>query len=279
MAILPQMAMRKTDLLAILERLDLHPSRTLGQNFLVDENCLEALVQAANPLAGETVLEIGPGTGVLTERLLASGCQVTAIEFDSRLYSFLQEKFLGEKRLRLIHADACRVDYAELFSIETPFRVIANLPYSCASPLLAKLADLVHSPTSLHVLLQLEMAERLTANVGTKEYGSLTARLAIRYASSIVRRVPHGVFFPPPEIDSAFLQMTRLPQETTREVLKRADALINAAFAQRRKQARRLLAGVAPDVDWNTALAQLGLPETVRAEDISPRQYLTLAML
>ena len=279
MAILPQMAMRKTDLLAILERLDLHPSRTLGQNFLVDENCLEALVQAANPLAGETVLEIGPGTGVLTERLLASGCQVTAIEFDSRLYSFLQEKFLGEKRLRLIHADACRVDYAELFSIETPFRVIANLPYSCTSPLLAKLADLVHSPTSLHVLLQLEMAERLTANVGTKEYGSLTARLAIRYASSIVRRVPHGVFFPPPEIDSAFLQMTRLPQETTREVLKRTDALINAAFAQRRKQARRLLAGVAPDVDWNTALAQLGLPETVRAEDISPRQYLTLAML
>ena len=271
--------MRKTDLLAILERLDLHPSRTLGQNFLVDENCLEALVQAANPLAGETVLEIGPGTGVLTERLLASGCQVTAIEFDSRLYSFLQEKFLGEKRLRLIHADACRVDYAELFSTETPFRVIANLPYSCASPLLAKLADLVHSPTSLHVLLQLEMAERLTANVGTKEYGSLTARLAIRYASSIVRRVPHGVFFPPPEIDSAFLQMTRLPQETTREVLKRTDALINAAFAQRRKQARRLLAGVAPDVDWNTALAQLGLPETVRAEDISPRQYLTLAML
>ncbi len=279
MAILPQMAMRKTDLLAILERLDLHPSRTLGQNFLVDENCLEALVQAANPLAGETVLEIGPGTGVLTERLLASGCQVTAIEFDSRLYSFLQEKFLGEKRLRLIHADACRVDYAELFSIETPFRVIANLPYSCASPLLAKLADLVHSPTSLHVLLQLEMAERLTANVGTKEYGSLTARLAIRYASSIVRRVPHGVFFPPPEIDSAFLRMTRLPQETTQEVLKRADALINAAFAQRRKQARRLLAGVAPDVDWNTALAQLGLPETVRAEDISPRQYLTLAMI
>jgi 16S rRNA (adenine1518-N6/adenine1519-N6)-dimethyltransferase len=144
---------------------------------------------------------------------------------------------------------------------------------------LAKLADLVHSPTSLHVLLQLEMAERLTANVGTKEYGSLTARLAIRYASSIVRRVPHGVFFPPPEIDSAFLRMTRLPQETTQEVLKRADALINAAFAQRRKQARRLLAGVAPDVDWNTALAQLGLPETVRAEDISPRQYLTLAMI
>lgn len=269
--------MRKSDLLPILEKLDLHPSRALGQNFLVDENCLEALVAAAKPIAGEEILEIGPGTGTLTERLLAAGCQVTAIEFDSRLYSFLCEKYAGETRLRLIHADACRVDYSELFPAEHPFRVIANLPYSCASPLLAKLADLENPPRALHVLLQLEMAERLTAAVGTKQYGSLTVRLALRYGSSIARRVPRGVFFPPPEIDSAFLRMERLPQEPPRDLLKRADALVNAAFAQRRKQARRLLAQVAPTVDWNIALTRLGLPETARAEDISPEQYLEMA--
>ncbi len=271
--------MRKSELLPILERLELHPSRTLGQNFLVDENCLEALVHAASPLAGEAVLEIGPGTGALTERLLSAGCQVTAIEFDSRLYTFLSEQYAAESRLRLIHADACRVDYPALFPVGQPFRVIANLPYSCASPLLAKLADLENSPTSLHVLLQLEMAERLTAPTGTKAYGSLTARLALRYASAIVRQVPRGVFFPPPEIDSAFLRMTRLPHAPSRELLRWADTLVNAAFSQRRKQARRLLAAVAPQADCAAALASLGLPETVRAEDIAPEQYLALAQL
>ena len=138
--------MRKTELLPILERLELHPSRALGQNFLVDENCLEALVASAKPVAGEELLEIGPGTGTLTERLLAAGCQVTAVEFDTRLYSFLHEKYAGEPRLRLVHADACRVDYAALFPAGTSFRVIANLPYSCASPLLAKLAELEKVP-------------------------------------------------------------------------------------------------------------------------------------
>lgn len=269
--------MRKSDLLPILERLELHPSRALGQNFLVDENCLEALVAAAVPVAGEEVLEIGPGTGALTERLLDCGCQVTAVEFDSRLYSFLNERYAREERLRLVHADACRVDYAELFPPEHPFRVIANLPYSCASPLLAKLADLENAPRSLHVLLQLEMAERLTAAVGTKAYGGLTARLALRYDAAIVRRVPRGVFFPPPDVDSAFLRLTPVAQTAEREVLKRADALINAAFAQRRKQARRLLATVRPDVNWDHALAALGLSPAARAEEISPEQYLELA--
>ena len=270
--------MRKAELLSILERLELHPSRQLGQNFLVDEQCLAALVKAAAPVAGETILEIGPGTGVLTERLLAAGCQVTAVEFDSRLYSFLVERFADNPSLRLIHADACRVNYPELFPPGTPFRVVANLPYSCASLLLAKLAELENSPSSFHVLLQQEMAERLTAAVGTKAYGSLTVRLALRYDAAVVRRVVRSVFFPPPEIDSAFLRMTRRPV-LPRELLQKADQLVSAAFSQRRKQARRLLATVAPRVDFGAALTSLGLPETARAEELSPDQYLGLASL
>ena len=271
--------MRKSELLPILERLDLHPSRSLGQNFLVDENCLEALVRAAAPQPGEAILEIGPGTGVLTERLLEAGCRVTAVELDSRLYSFLADRYAAQANLRLIHNDACRVDYADLFPEGTPFRVVANLPYSCASQLLAKLADLQNPPSSFHVLLQLEMAERLAATVGTKSYGSLTARLALRYAPEIVRRVPRGVFFPPPEIDSAFLRMTRLDTVPEAPLLRQADMLINAAFAQRRKQARKLLDGVAPVLDIPKAFAELQISENARAEEISPRQYLELAKL
>lgn len=271
--------MRKSELLPILERLGLHPSRSLGQNFLVDDNCLEALVSAAAPQPGETILEIGPGTGVLTERLLEAGCRVTAVELDSRLYSFLADRHASESNLRLLHADACRVDYAELFPEGTPFRVIANLPYSCASQLLAKLADLKNPPSSFHVLLQLEMAERLAATVGTKSYGSLTARLALRYVPEIVRQVPRGVFFPPPEIDSAFLRMTRLPAVPEAALLRQADKLISAAFAQRRKQARKLLGAVAPALDLPGAFAELQIPENARAEEITPRQYLELAKM
>ncbi|MBR6471980.1 MAG: ribosomal RNA small subunit methyltransferase A [Victivallales bacterium] len=271
--------MRKSELLPILERLDLHPSRALGQNFLVDENCLDALVRAAAPRAGEAILEIGPGTGTLTAALLAAGCRVTAIEFDSRLYSFLAERHADQPNLRLLHADACRVDYAELFPVGAPFRVIANLPYSCASMLLAKLADLENPPSSFHVLLQWEMAERLTAPVGTKAYGGLTARLALRYDAAVVRQVPRGVFFPPPEIDSAFLRMTRHSALPSMAMLARTDTLIQAAFAQRRKQARRLLSRVASAVEVAAAFHALRLPDTARAEEISPSQYLELAKM
>ena len=177
--------MQRTALLALLERLELHPSRRLGQNFLVDDNCLGALVRSAHPAAGETILEVGPGTGVLTERLLEAGCQVFAVEYDRRLYAYLRERLASwGDRLTLLNADACRVDYASLLPPGRPFRVIANLPYSCASVLLGRLSALPSPPESFHILLQLEMAQRLTAAVGTGDYGVLTARLAFRYDQS-----------------------------------------------------------------------------------------------
>lgn len=272
--------MKLAELSAILERLDMHPSRTLGQNFLVDDNCLAALVRSAAPQAGENILEIGPGTGVMTQRLLDAGCNVTAIEFDSRLAGYLREKYANVSALRLIEADACKVDYAALFPAGTPFRVIANLPYSCASVLLATLDQLANPPSSFHVLLQKEMAERLAASAGTSEYGVLTVKLAFHYRAHIVRIVPHGVFYPPPEVDSAFLALeARERPLAEKPLLEQAARLATAAFSQRRKQARRLLEHVAPGVDFAAALEALGLPTTARAEIITPEQFIELARI
>ncbi len=272
--------MKLAELSAILEKLDMHPSKTLGQNFLVDDNCLSALVKAAAPQAGENILEIGPGTGVLTQRLLEAGCKVTAVEFDSRLAGYLRGKYAGNPNLRLIEADACKVNYGELFPVGTTFRCVANLPYSCASVLLATLTDSPNPPTSFHVLLQKEMAERLAAQAGTAAYGVLTVRLAFRYAAKIVRIVPHGVFYPPPEVDSAFLALEAREEPLGDEALvKTAGKLAAAAFSQRRKQARRLLEGVAPGVDFVKALGDLGLPATARAEIITPQQFIQLARI
>ncbi len=265
--------MKLSELSKILSQLDMHPSRALGQNFLVDENCLSALVRAAEPVSGEEILEVGPGTGVLTERLVAA-----AVEFDSRLARYIRERFEGVDGFRLVEGDACKVDYTSLFPVGTRFRCVANLPYSCASVLLARLAGLPNPPASFHVLLQKEMAERLAAPVGTPAYGVLTVRLAFRYRARIARIVPRGVFFPPPEVDSAFLALEALDVPLAdRALLEAADRLATAAFSQRRKQARRLLSGVVPGFDFAGALESMGLPATARAENISPQQYIQLA--
>ena len=271
--------MHKAELLSLLQRLELHPSRKLGQNFLLDENCLGALVRDAAPSAGERILEIGPGTGVLTERLLDAGCQVTAIEYDARLATFLREKFAGQKALTLIQGDACHEDFAALFPSGVAWRCIANLPYSCASVLLANLNACANPPSALHVLLQREMAERLTAAPGTKEYGVLTVRLAFSYRPSICRIVPRSVFFPPPEIDSAFLALVRREDAPPSNVRARAAQIAGIAFAQRRKQARRLLESALPHADVRSAFAALGIPADARAEVVTPSQFLKLAAI
>ena len=138
---------------------------------------------------------------------------------------------------------------------------------------------MVNQPTSFHVLLQREMAERLAARVGTKDYGVLTVRLAFDYEARIVRIVPPGVFFPPPEVDSAFLELKRRENVQPRALSKRAGDIAGAAFAQRRKKACRLLEKAFPGIDFAGAFQKLGIPADARAEIISPEQYLELAKL
>jgi len=132
--------MKKAELCALFERLGLHPSRKLGQNFLVDVNLLEAMVRDAAPMAGERILEIGPGAGTMTEKLLESGCDLTAVEIDYRLVSWLRERFAGKSNFRLLEGDACKLDYQQIFG-EAPYRCIANLPYSCGSVFLANISE------------------------------------------------------------------------------------------------------------------------------------------
>jgi len=268
--------MKKSELLALLARLEIHPSRKLGQNFLIDDNMLDALVRASSPVAGETVLEIGPGTGVLTRRLLETGCQVTAVELDHRLAAYLREEFGAHQNFRLIEGDACKQDYQELLG-DAPFRCIANLPYSCGSVFLAVIATLQNPPTELFVLLQKEMGDRLTAAVDTKEYGSLTCRLQWLYDISLVRTVPPGVFFPPPEVMSAYVRLKRLPTIPALELRQRATILVNAAFSQRRKKITGLLGKYEFRRPLPDLLEALRISPDSRAENLTPEQYLQLA--
>lgn len=268
--------MTKTQLLALLEELGIRPSRRLGQNFLVDDNLLEAMVRQAEPQAAEPVLEVGPGTGVLTRKLLEAGCHVTAVELDHRLAAYLQNNLGENKTFRLIQGDACDLDYRELMGDE-PFRCIANLPYACSSVFLARLVETAPHARACFVLLQREMAERLAAPPGSKAYGALSVRIQLRYAVNLLRMVPPTVFFPPPEVGSAFVRLAARADAPSADLQARAGTIAGLAFAQRRKKAVRLLAASFGDGPVRAAFAELGLDQDVRAERIPPDTFARLA--
>ena len=270
--------MNKSELLALLERLEIHPSRRLGQNFLIDPNMLDSLVRSAGVAEGDMVLEIGPGTGTLTERMLAAGARVQAIELDHRLAGYLRdERFKDDKAFSLLEADACRTDLDSLMG-EAPFRCVANLPYSCSSQLLASLTSMTNQPQDIHVLLQKEMADRLTAKAGTKEYGVLTVRLGLLYEISTVKTIPKNVFFPPPEVVSAFVRMRLRPKRPPRDVMASVSHVAGLAFGQRRKKTCRMLEPEYGAERVAAAFAAASLTEDVRADAITPQAYVRLGM-
>ena len=270
--------MNKSELLALLERLEIHPSRRLGQNFLIDPNMLDSLVRSAGVVEGDMVLEIGPGTGTLTERMLAAGARVQAIELDHRLAGYLRdERFKDDKAFSLLEADACRTDLDSLMG-QAPFRCVANLPYSCSSQLLASLTSMANQPQDIHVLLQKEMADRLTAKAGTKEYGVLTVRLGLLYEISTVKTIPKNVFFPPPEVVSAFVRMRLRPKRPPRDVMASVSHVAGLAFGQRRKKTCRMLEPEYGAERVAAAFAAASLTEDVRADAITPQAYVRLGM-
>ena len=271
------LTMNKRELLALLQELGLHPSRRLGQNFLLDRNLLSALVRDADLVSGEHILEVGPGTGVLTAALLASGCRVTAIELDHRLASYVRNRFASYgAQFHLLQGDACRLDLNSLVGV-SPYRCISNLPYSCSSPFMATLAALANPPTAMHLLLQKEMAERLTASPGSKDYGAFTVRMATRYQTEILRLVPPEVFYPAPEVTSAFVRLRQKSVLPAPELGDLVSTLAGVVFSQRRKKSFSLLAGRYSATSVQAAFDAAGLSADVRAAGISPEAFFILA--
>ena len=267
--------MNKSQLIETLAKFDMHPSRRMGQNFLIDPNMLSALVQDASVQAGERVLEIGPGLGVLTGALLDMGCDLTSVELDHRLAEYIKGLFGDRENFRLVQGDACKQDYDALMGTP-PYRCVANLPYSCSTPFLSQISSAANPPKEICVLLQKEMADRLSAAHGTKDYGLPTVRIALRYNVRTLRTVPPEVFFPRPEVSSSFVKFELNGRCEDAALRKTVEAVAAAAFSQRRKKTAGLLKGAFPDVDAETMLRRVGLPPDVRADAISIDAYIAL---
>jgi 16S rRNA (adenine1518-N6/adenine1519-N6)-dimethyltransferase len=260
----------------VLDERGLQLTKSLGQNFLHDGNQLRRIVAAAELRPADRVLEIGPGLGPLTESLLEGAGEVFAIEKDERLVAFLKERFSGQAKLRLLHADGLECVRAAESHWEG-WKLVANLPYSVASPILVELAANAHPPERLVATLQLEVARRLMAQAGEEDYGILSLLVQLRYKPRGLFRIPPGCFFPPPDVDSACITLVRRERELLPEPLRPVFVrLVKLAFSQRRKMMAKLLKQDWPAEQLDLALTALGLSPQVRAEAVSLEQFVRL---
>ena len=263
-----------------LERLGMRPGRGLGQNFLLDKNLLEWIVRKAAPQKDEHILEVGPGFGALTELLVATGAKVTAVEYDHRIAEHLRKRFAGAENLRLVEADACKVDYSELFPGDTPFRCVANLPYAISTVFIAKLCQLDNAPSSMLFMLQKEMGERLASPCNCKSYGALTVTTQSIFDVVLEKVVPPEVFYPPPEVDSALVSFTRHNKFTlSSEDRKHLSTMVRLLFNQRRKQMGKVLCNGYPKEKVQSVLEEMGIDHTERPDTVPVEKLVRMSEL
>lgn len=253
--------------------------KALGQNFLFDLNLTRRIARAAGPLDGVTVIEIGPGPGGLTRALLMEGARhVIAIERDDRALTALAEISAAYPgRLTVIAGDALETDYAKLAQ-GSPVKIIANLPYNIATPLLVGWLGGAQWPPfyeSLTLMFQKEVAERIVAKPGTKDFGRLSVLCQYRTAAKKLFDVNRSAFTPPPKVTSSIVQLLPKPKpepECRLEVLERVTA---AAFGQRRKMLRASLKSLLPEPE--ALLHELGINPELRAEQLPVEAFARLA--
>ncbi|MDG6078659.1 16S rRNA (adenine(1518)-N(6)/adenine(1519)-N(6))-dimethyltransferase RsmA [Erythrobacter litoralis] len=260
----------------IIARHGLSASKSLGQNFLFDEQLLDRIAALPGSLDGKAVLEVGPGPGGLTRALLRAGAHVTAIEMDRRCLPALAE--LGEAypaQLRVIEGDALKIGHAELMGGE-PFAVLSNLPYNVGTALFVRwLGGEAWPPpwTSLTLMFQQEVAQRIVAPPGGSAYGRLAVLAQWRAKAKLAMKVHRSAFTPPPKVMSAVVHVTpeQMPEGVSIGMLER---ITEAAFGQRRKMLRQSLKAVPGAVE---ALEGLGIDPTRRAETLSIEEFVSLA--
>lgn len=242
--------------------------KRFGQHFLTDSAIIDAIVRAIDPRPGQALVEIGPGLGALTEPLLARAERLTVVELDRDLAARLRRN----PALQVVESDVLRVDFGALASAAgQPLRVVGNLPYNISTPILFHLLPWAHCVADQHFMLQKEVVDRMAAGPGSKTYGRLSVMLQWRYDIESLVDVPPEAFDPPPQVDSAVVRMTPFPQAAAVDAA-RLEALVAAAFSQRRKLLRHALGRWLEDQGYT---GDFDLQR--RAEEVPVAEFIALA--
>jgi len=268
---------------SLLEAHGIRPRQRFGQNFLIDHNKLERIVDLAEIVAGDMVLEVGPGTGLLTERLLEAGARVVAIEVDRGLCAILRERLGDDDRVTLIEGDvmagkrAINPAVTEALGVaphlpgkapDARFKLIANLPYGIASPLIATLAAEYPQMAGAIVMIQREVADRLAASPGSKAYGPLTVVVQAMCAVERVMTLPPGCFWPRPKVDSAVVRLMRRREPLTDDP-HGLEQMTQTLFQKRRKQIGSILG--------RDRELPMGVEPAMRPEQLTVQQIVALS--
>jgi 16S rRNA (adenine1518-N6/adenine1519-N6)-dimethyltransferase len=259
------------DLAALL---DIQPTKKLGQNFVIDANTVRRIVKAASVVAGETVVEVGPGLGSLTLALLEVGAAVVAVEIDERLAAQLPitvAELAPDARLTVITQDALRIESLP----DDPSVFVANLPYNVSVPVLLHFLERFPTIERGLVMVQAEVGERVAAGPGSKVYGSPSVKAAWYGSFTTAGKVSRQVFWPVPNVDSILVRFERHEQPGTEAERLATFELVDAAFQQRRKMLRQALAGVlGGSAAASARLEAAGLAPTARGEELTVADYL-----
>ncbi|MBL4583456.1 MAG: 16S rRNA (adenine(1518)-N(6)/adenine(1519)-N(6))-dimethyltransferase RsmA [Pseudomonadales bacterium] len=252
---------------------DHRPRKRFGQHFLRDDGVIQHIVDEIHPQAGEHLIEIGPGEGVLTRVLERPDLELDLVEIDRDLIAHLQEMFAGCEHLNIHEADALKFDFSTLKRSGKPMRLVGNLPYNISSPLLLHLVKYADDILDMHFMLQKEMVDRMAADVGGSNYGRFTVMMQYYFDIDSLFDVYPEAFKPPPKVMSAVVRV--VPRATLLPLsdAKQFEELVKQAFSQRRKKIRNTLG------QWFTAaeMADCGVNEADRPQQVPVKSYVNLS--
>jgi len=265
-------SLTRTEVKNLLLKHDIHPKKSLGQNFVVEPNTIRQIVKLANLDPGDFVLEIGAGLGSLTLALLESCEHVTAVEVDDVLVKILKETTgkRTENKFRIIHDDVMELDLKQILEERNNrWNLVANLPYNIAVPMICDFLEKVPLISKMTVMVQREVAERMVAKVGDKEYGLPSVKIEYFAVAKILAGVPPTVFMPKPRVESSIVQIVRHEKPMISEDFEILFGLIKSAFGHRRKMLRSSLKGILNADDFDAT----GIDPTDRAENLKLEQW------
>lgn len=274
---------------AIINRYFVHAKKNLGQNFLIDLDAIQGIVQAAEIHQNDQVIEIGPGIGSLTEQLLLAGAKVFAYEVDQSLPEILQNELPAKvngaplkDRFKLLLKDILKADFtndlAGFFDMNKPIKVVANLPYYITTPIIFFLNQSDLNFTSLTLMMQQEVAQRLGAQPNSKEYGPLTIAVQTQMSVQLALTVKSSSFIPRPKVNSSVVVLRPLADKPDIGNVKHFNWVVKMCFAQRRKTLNNNLKNLISDTDKRKrVIASIGVDPSIRPEQLSIAQFSKLA--